>query len=92
MNDIVIDEIAKMLKESNLLPQNDLAWQSKIKHGQQRLDIRFKNEEYSFRAPKVIIPSEINVAETPGLREFHYFSVNVKSLVLSIIGFHFRVF
>src|ERR1700761_9560544 len=89
---VVIQEIKRMVKESEILKEDDTKWPQKNKDGRQELDIRLGNDHISFETAKIGSLVDVNESEDPeGLRVFYYLIQDLKALVFSLISLHFKV-
>ena len=67
-------------------------WPKKNKDGRQELEIRLGNEHISFETAKIGSLVDVQESEDPeGLRVFYYLVQDLKALVFSLIGLHFKV-
>lgn len=88
----VISEIKKIIKDSEILKEDDTKWPQKNKDGRQELEIRLGNDHISFETAKIGSLVDVTESEDPeGLRVFYYLVQDLKALVFSLISLHFKV-
>ncbi|KAK3698459.1 Protein mago nashi [Vermiconidia calcicola] len=89
---LMIQEIKRIIKESEIMKEDDTKWPQKNKDGRQELEIRLGSEHISFETAKIGSLVDVNESEDPeGLRVFYYLVQDLKALVFSLIGLHFKV-
>jgi protein mago nashi len=89
---VVIQEIKRMVKESEILKEDDTKWPQKNKDGRQELEIRLGNDHISFETAKIGSLVDVTESQDPeGLRVFYYLVQDLKALVFSLIALHFKV-
>lgn len=86
LSKIVLDQVLKMIHDSKIMEQNDHNW-PKPKDDKQELEINH-NGHVSFVTKKINSSLDLKV---DGLQKFHYFVLDLKCLVLSLISLHFKV-
>ncbi|KXJ91646.1 mago nashi [Microdochium bolleyi] len=92
VSSLIIDEIRRIVKASEIMKEDDGKWPQKNKDGRQELEIRLGNEHISFETAK--IGSLIDVTESAdpeGLRVFYYLVQDLKALVFSLTSLHFKI-
>lgn len=73
--------------------EDDTNWPHRNKDGRQELEIRLGNEHISFETAKIGSLVDVQESADPeGLRVFYYLVQDLKALVFSLIGLHFKVF
>ncbi|KAF2152931.1 Mago nashi protein [Myriangium duriaei CBS 260.36] len=88
----VVEEIKRIVKDSEILKEDDTKWPQKNKDGSQELEIRLGNEHISFQTAKIGSLVDVNESEDPeGLRVFYYLVQDLKALVFSLISLHFKI-
>ncbi|KAJ5247207.1 Protein mago nashi [Penicillium chermesinum] len=88
----VIEEVKRIIKDSEIVKEDDSKWPQKNKDGRQELEIRLGSEHISFETAK--IGSLVDVAESSdpeGLRVFYYLSQDLKAIIFSLISLHFKI-
>ncbi|KAK3725089.1 Protein mago nashi [Vermiconidia calcicola] len=89
---LMIQEIKRIIKESEIMKEDDTKWPQKNKDGRQELEIRLGSEHISFETAKIGSLVDVNESEDPeGLRVFYYLVQDLKALVFSLIGLHFKI-
>lgn len=92
VNQIVIDQLAKMIKDSNILQQDDSKWPKPDKNGSQELEIILGNEHISFETSKIGSSMDVIQSKDPkGLEIFYYLIQDLKCFIFTLISVHFRV-
>ncbi|KAI5921495.1 Mago nashi protein-domain-containing protein [Camillea tinctor] len=92
VSSLVVDEIKRIVKSSEIMKEDDTKWPQKNKDGRQELEIRLGNDHISFETAK--IGSLIDVTESAdpeGLRVFYYLVQDLKALVFSLTSLHFKI-
>ncbi|KAK7752816.1 Protein mago nashi 2 [Diatrype stigma] len=92
VSSLVVDEIRRIVKQSEIMKEDDAKWPQKNKDGRQELEIRLGNDHISFETAK--IGSLIDVTESAdpeGLRVFYYLVQDLKALVFSLTSLHFKI-
>ncbi|KAJ5358961.1 Protein mago nashi [Penicillium cataractarum] len=88
----MIEEIKRIIKQSEILKEDDSKWPQKNKDGRQELEIRLGNEHISFETAKIGSLVDVTESADPeGLRVFYYLVQDLKALVFSLISLHFKV-
>ncbi|RPB28269.1 Mago nashi protein [Terfezia boudieri ATCC MYA-4762] len=89
---LLIKEIKRIIKESEIMKEDDTKWPPKDKDGRQELEIRLGNEHISFETAKIGSLVDVQGSDDPeGLRVFYYLVQDLKALVFTLIGFHFKI-
>ncbi|KAI0110277.1 Mago nashi protein [Daldinia grandis] len=103
VSSLVVDEIKRIVKSSEIMKEDDAKWPQKNKDGRQELEIRVGNDHISFEAsifPFYIIRSTAKIgslidvtesADPEGLRVFYYLVQDLKALVFSLTSLHFKI-
>ncbi|KAK0262876.1 Protein mago nashi [Friedmanniomyces endolithicus] len=92
VSSLMITEIKRIIKESEVLKEDDTKWPQKNKDGRQELEIRLGSEHISFETAKIGSLVDVNESEDPeGLRVFYYLVQDLKALVFSLISLHFKI-
>lgn len=89
---LVIEEIKRIIRESEITREDDRNWPPPDKVGRQELEIKLDREHISFNSTK--IGSLLNVQESgdpEGFRIFYYLVQDLKCLVFSLIALHFKI-
>ncbi|XTI88487.1 mago nashi protein [Cenococcum geophilum] len=92
VSSLMIAEIKRIIKESEIMKEDDTKWPQKNKDGRQELEIRLGNEHISFETAKIGSLVDVTESQDPeGLRVFYYLVQDLKALVFSLISLHFKV-
>lgn len=92
VNEIVIEELKKIIKESSILEQVDSKWPKPDKNGTQELEIILGNQHISFATSKIWSSIDYQKSNDPkGLEIFYYLIQDLKCFVFALIAMHFRV-
>ncbi|KAI4203769.1 MAG: hypothetical protein LQ350_001595 [Teloschistes chrysophthalmus] len=92
VSSLLIGEIQRIIKESEIMKEDDSKWPEKNKDGRQELEIRLGNEHISFETAKIGSLVDVTESADPeGLRVFYYLVQDLKALVFSLISLHFKV-
>ncbi|KAF2722690.1 Mago nashi domain protein [Polychaeton citri CBS 116435] len=92
VSSLLIQEIRRIIKDSEITKEDDTKWPQKNKDGRQELEIRLGSEHISFETAKIGSLVEVNESDDPeGLRVFYYLVQDLKALVFSLISLHFKI-
>ncbi|KAK0636515.1 Mago nashi protein [Bombardia bombarda] len=92
VSSLVIDEIKRIIKSSEIMKEDDAKWPTKNKDGKQELEIRVGNDHISFETAKIGSINDVTDSADPdGLRVFYYLVQDLKALVFSLIALHFKI-
>ncbi|KAK4134071.1 Mago nashi protein [Trichocladium antarcticum] len=92
VSSLVVDEIKRIVKNSEILKEDDAKWPTKNKDGRQELEIRVGNDHISFETAKIGSINDVTDSADPeGLRVFYYLVQDLKALVFSLIALHFKI-
>ncbi|CAG8435581.1 2251_t:CDS:2 [Scutellospora calospora] len=84
-------ELKRIIQESEVMKEDDQRWPKKNVVGRQELEIRLGNEHISFETAKIGSLVDVQESDDPeGLRVFYYLVQDLKCLVFSLIGLHFK--
>jgi protein mago nashi len=73
VNDIVLDEVKRIIKESEIMKEDDKEWPQPDKVGRQELEVVLGNEHISFTTSKFGSFAEVRASKDPeGLTVFYY--------------------
>lgn len=88
----VLTEIKRLIIQQRVLDCDDTTWPEPDRNGRQELEIRVGNTHISLVTNKTTIMQEIETSKDPaGLGAFFYFVKDVRNLILSLIGLHFKI-
>ena len=92
VSSLLIAEIKRIIRESEIMKEDDSKWPTKNRDGRQELEIRLGNEHISFETSKLGSLVDVTESADPeGLRVFYYLVQDLKALVFSLISLHFKV-
>ncbi|KAF3356137.1 hypothetical protein VDGD_07829 [Verticillium dahliae] len=92
VSSLVIEEIRRIIKSSEIMKEDDSKWPQKNKDGRQELEIRLGNDHISFETAKIGSLVDVTESADPeGLRVFYYLVQDLKALVFSLIALHFKI-
>ncbi|KAI9302452.1 Mago nashi protein, partial [Cunninghamella echinulata] len=88
----VIEELKRIVEESQIMGQDDSKWPTKNVVGSQELEVRVGNDHISFETSKLGSLAEVQQTQDPdGLRTFYYLIQDLKAFVFSLINLNFKV-
>ncbi|CEP22707.1 Protein mago nashi homolog [Cyberlindnera jadinii] len=88
----VVRVLVSMVKESEILLENDTKWPQKNRDGKQSLKIRLGRENKLLETCKFGSLQDVKKSDDPdGLRVFYFLVQHVKALLFSLISLHFKV-
>lgn len=92
VNSIVIDDVKRIIEESDIMKQDDSRWPEPGTGGRQELEIKLGDNHICFVTSKIGSFIDVQESEDPeGMRTLYYLVQDIKCLVFSIITLHFRV-
>lgn len=69
----LIEELKRIIEESEIMQENDERWPPKNKDGRQELEIRIGDQHISFEVGKIGSLGDVQESDDPeGLRVFYY--------------------
>nr|CAD2173567.1 unnamed protein product [Meloidogyne enterolobii] len=88
----VMEELKRIIDDSEIMNEDDANWPEPDRVGRQELEILSGNDHVSFTTSKIGCLVEVNDSKDPvGLRSFYYLVQDLKCLVFSLIGLHFKI-
>eukprot|EP00761_Pharyngomonas_kirbyi_P009910 gb/GECH01009928.1/.p1 GENE.gb/GECH01009928.1/~~gb/GECH01009928.1/.p1 ORF type:complete len:160 (+),score=13.35 gb/GECH01009928.1/:1-480(+) len=88
----VLHELKQIIKDSEIMEQDDSSWPMPDKVGRQELEVVFNNEHISFTTSKIGSMLDVQSSKDPqGMQIFYYLVQDLKCFVLSLINLHFKV-
>lgn len=88
----VMDELKRIIGESEILKEDDTLWPQPDRVGRQELEIVMADEHISFTTSKIGSLIDVNQCkDADGLRCFYYLVQDLKCMVFSLIGLHFKI-
>jgi protein mago nashi len=92
VSNIVMNEVKRIVKDSEIAKEDDSHWPTKNQAGKQELEIYMDGERISFYTAKIGSMQEVIDSDDPeGLRVFYYLTQDLKAFVFSLISLHFKV-
>ncbi|KAI6207495.1 Protein mago nashi [Aphelenchoides besseyi] len=84
--------LKRIILESDILMEDDSKWPEPDRVGRQELEILIGDEHVSFTTSKIGSLIEVQDSEdADGLRGFYYLVQDLKCLVFSLMGLHFKI-
>mmetsp|Transcript_1007 Transcript_1007/g.2850 ORF Transcript_1007/g.2850 Transcript_1007/m.2850 type:complete len:147 (+) Transcript_1007:49-489(+) len=88
----VVAELKRIVDDSEITREDDYHWPTANRNGRQELEIISGGDHISFVTTKIGSLLDVQASKDPeGLRVFYYLVQDIKCLVFSLIGLHFRV-
>ncbi|KAH8865326.1 Protein mago nashi [Schistosoma japonicum] len=88
----VMEELKRIVLESDIMSEDDATWPVPDRVGRQELEIVCGDEHISFTTSKIGSLIDITNSKDPdGLRTYYYLVQDLKCLVFSLIGLHFKI-
>jgi len=88
----VVDEIKRIIQESEITKADDHTWKEPNTIGRQELEIKLGNEHIAFTCAPIRSLLEVQESADPdGLRRFYYLTQDLKCILFSLITLHFKV-
>mmetsp|Transcript_16849 Transcript_16849/g.21871 ORF Transcript_16849/g.21871 Transcript_16849/m.21871 type:complete len:152 (-) Transcript_16849:216-671(-) len=88
----VIEELKRIITESEVTREDDNNWPEPDRVGEQNLEIKIGNEHISFTCAKISSMLDVQDSKDPeGLRIFYYLVQDLKCFVFSLISLHFKI-
>eukprot|EP00814_Leptocylindrus_danicus_P018015 CAMPEP_0116030696 /NCGR_PEP_ID=MMETSP0321-20121206/17019_1 /TAXON_ID=163516 /ORGANISM="Leptocylindrus danicus var. danicus, Strain B650" /LENGTH=156 /DNA_ID=CAMNT_0003505573 /DNA_START=3 /DNA_END=473 /DNA_ORIENTATION=+ len=88
----VVEEVKRIIIESEITKEDDQNWKEPDKEGRQELEIKIGNEHIAFTCAEIGSLLDVNESSDPeGLRIFYYLTMDLKCLMFSLISLHFKI-
>ncbi|KAF6206703.1 hypothetical protein GE061_017939 [Apolygus lucorum] len=88
----VMEELKRVIIDSEIMQEDDSLWPQPDRVGRQELEIVIGDEHIAFTTSKTGSLVDVNHSKDPeGLRCFYYLVQDLKCLVFSLIGLHFKI-
>merc|ERR550514_2631901 len=85
-------ELRKCIEEGEIIKEDDSKWPAPDRIGRQELEVVCGKDHISFTTSKIGSLQDVQQSQDPeGLRAFYYLVQDLKCLVFSLIGLHFRI-
>lgn len=92
VNKIVMQELKKIIQDADVMQEDDKLWPVPDRIGRQELEIVMGDHHISFTTSKIGSLMDCkNSKDEDGLRLFYYLVQDLKCLVFSLIGLHFKI-
>jgi len=92
VSSLLMSEIKRIIKDSEIMKEDDSRWPQKNKDGRQELEIRLGSDHIQFETAKIGSLGDVTDSADPeGLRVFYYLVQDLKALVFSLISLHFKI-
>eukprot|EP00917_Polyrhabdina_sp_WS-2016_P025304 GHVP01054512.1.p1 GENE.GHVP01054512.1~~GHVP01054512.1.p1 ORF type:complete len:103 (-),score=20.90 GHVP01054512.1:119-427(-) len=92
VSESVMEELQTMIRESELLKEDDEKWPLPDVVGKQELEIILDGKHKQMNTQKLGSLGEVHKSNDPeGLKVFYYLVQDLKCFVFSLIGLHFRI-
>ncbi|KAJ1034887.1 hypothetical protein NDA18_000494 [Ustilago nuda] len=89
---LMVDELRRIVKESEIMREDDAKWPKKNVAGRQELEVRLGKEHISFETAKIGSLVDVQDSQDPeGLRVMYYLVQDLKCLIFSLISVHFKI-
>mmetsp|Transcript_8226 Transcript_8226/g.10122 ORF Transcript_8226/g.10122 Transcript_8226/m.10122 type:complete len:154 (+) Transcript_8226:97-558(+) len=87
----VVDEVKRIIEQSEITKEDDRSWKEPDKVGRQELEIKIGNEHIAFTCAEINNLLDVQESADPeGLRKFYYLTMDLKCLMFSLITTHFK--
>ena len=88
----VMNEVKKIIEDSEIVREDDNKWPVPDRVGRQELEVVLNGSHISFTTSKIGSMADVhNSNDAEGLRVFYYLVQDLKCLIFSLIGLHFRI-
>lgn len=92
VNECVMNEVKRIIEESEVTREDDKQWPEPNRDGRQEFEVVLGRQHISFATAKIGSLLDVQESNDPeGLRIFYYLVQDLKCLVFSLIGLHFRI-
>ncbi|DBB04642.1 hypothetical protein WJX77_010409 [Trebouxia sp. C0004] len=88
----VVDELRRILLDSEILKEDDNEWPAPDRVGRQELEVVLGDQHISFCTTKLGSLMQVQQSKDPdGLRVFYYLVQDLKCMVFSLMSAHFKI-
>ena len=88
----VLKALAKIIKDSEVMKEDDKEWPEPDVEGRQELEITYGGDQVSFATTKIGSLLDVqNSKDTEGLRNFYYLVQDLKCFAFSLITLHTKI-
>ncbi|KNC77142.1 protein mago nashi like 2 [Sphaeroforma arctica JP610] len=92
VSETIVAELKRIVEDSDIIHEDDHLWPLADRVGTQELEVMMGDEHISFKTSKIGSLTNVNESKDPeGLRAFYYLVQDLKCLVISLIGLHFKI-
>mmetsp|Transcript_27156 Transcript_27156/g.46508 ORF Transcript_27156/g.46508 Transcript_27156/m.46508 type:complete len:152 (-) Transcript_27156:446-901(-) len=92
VNQCVLAEVKRIVEESEIVKEDDKQWPEANRDGRQEFEVVLGGQHISFATAKIGSLLDVQESKDPeGLRIFYYMVQDLKCLIFSLIGLHFRI-
>uniref|UniRef100_A0A7S3FBQ9 Mago nashi n=1 Tax=Haptolina ericina TaxID=156174 RepID=A0A7S3FBQ9_9EUKA len=92
VNECVLNEVKRIVEESEIVREDDKQWPEPNRDGRQEFEVVVGGQHISFATAKIGSLLDVQESKDPeGLRIFYYMVQDLKCMVFSLIGLHFRI-
>jgi len=92
VNQCVLAEVKRIVEESEIVKEDDTQWPEANRDGRQEFEVVLGGQHISFATAKIGSLLDVQESKDPeGLRIFYYMVQDLKCLIFSLIGLHFRI-
>jgi protein mago nashi len=92
LSPLVIEEIKRIIRDSEVTKCDDSRWPAPTRDGRQELEVKMGKEHISFTSAKIGSLLNVQDSEDPeGYRAFYYLIQDLKCFILSLISLHFKI-
>ncbi|SNX83721.1 probable mago nashi protein [Melanopsichium pennsylvanicum] len=89
---LMVDELRRIVEDSEIMREDDAKWPKKNSTGRQELEVRLDKEHISFETAKIGSLVDVQDSQDPeGLRVMYYLVQDLKCLIFSLISLHFKI-
>ncbi|EST05692.1 Mago nashi protein [Kalmanozyma brasiliensis GHG001] len=89
---LMVEELRRIVDESEIMQEDDAKWPKKNSTGRQELEVRLGKEHISFETAKIGSLVDVQDSDDPeGLRVMYYLVQDLKCLIFSLISLHFKI-
>lgn len=88
----VLAELKRIVDEAEVVREDDNQWPEPDRNGRQEFEVITNGQHISFATGKIGSLLDVQESKDPeGLRVFYYLIQDLKCMVFSLIGLHFRI-
>lgn len=92
LNSCILDQLKKIVVDSEILKEEDNNWPAPDHVGRQEIEIVCNGEHISFVTSKIGSLVDVEDSKDPdGLKVFYFLVQDLRCLVFSLIGLHFKI-